>query len=151
MTLSTTFYKLEDTPGYKGLVLVEVVGNRHLGMRIDEAAFSHFIDVLGNKKLPYPLIHETFAKCLLALGAKAEKLLIYGLVDGYFRAKLFITHKDTTHELEINVIDGIILSVGSGCPIFVDEQVLIEHNRPDTPEEEAKKLLQRSYPKIIKH
>ena len=110
--------------------LKEFGGNRNLTMGMDDLSAEYMIAALQKRELPHLPAHEALNTCLQCLQGNIEKLVVYGLVDGRFKSQMTLRDQrdDRTYGVEVNVIDGIIIALVGGCPIFVVEEVFKQSN-----------------------
>lgn len=110
--------------------LKEFGGNRNLTMGMDELSTEYMIAALQKRELPTSPATEALNTCLQCLQGNIEKLVVYGLVDGHFKSQMTLKDQrdERTYSVEVNVIDGIIIALVAGCPIFVVEEVFKQSN-----------------------
>ena len=107
------------------IVLKEKEGERQFPIVIGFLEASSIKMKLSGLKVPRPMTHDLLISSFEALDAEMEKLLIDKLVDNTFHAKVVLKTKDgKTRNVDARPSDGVALAVRSGCPIFVDEDVL---------------------------
>lgn len=75
-----------------------------------------------------PLTHDLMANVLMAFGAKIDRIVINGLTDGVYRARLIIVAENELHakkliEIDARPSDSIAMATQSGAPIFVARSV----------------------------
>lgn len=118
----------EDNQRY--VKLKEFGGNRNLIMNMDYLSAEYMTAALQKRELPNSPAHEALNTCLQCLQGNIEKLVVYGLVDGQFKSQMTLKNQrdDRTYSVEVNVIDGIIIALVAGCPIFVVEEVFKQSN-----------------------
>lgn len=118
----------EDNRRY--VKLKEFGGNRNLIMGMDYLSAEYMAAALQKRELPGSPATEALNTCLQCLQGGVEKLVVYGLVDGQFKSQMTLKDQrdDRTYGVEVNVIDGIIIALVVGCPIFVVEEVFKQSN-----------------------
>ena len=107
------------------IVLKEKEGERQFPIVIGFLEASSIKMKLSGLKVPRPMTHDLLIASFEALDAEMEKLLIDKLVDNTFHAKVVLKTKDgKPKNVDARPSDGVALAVRTGCPIFVDEDVL---------------------------
>ncbi|MFH1777282.1 MAG: bifunctional nuclease family protein [Candidatus Omnitrophota bacterium] len=79
-----------------------------------------------NKILPpRPLTHDLLKNLIEGLGFKLEKVIIDGLQEGTFYAKLVLVNSGSvSKKIDCRPSDAIALSVRTGTPVYVNDEVL---------------------------
>ena len=110
--------------------LKEFGGNRNLTMGMDDLSTEYMLAALQKRELSHLPAHEALNTCLQCLQGNIEKLVVYGLVNGHFKSQMTLRDQrdNRTYGVEVNVIDGIIIALVVGCPIFVVEEVFKQSN-----------------------
>lgn len=110
--------------------LRESEGNRNLAMEMDYMSAEYMTAALQKRELPGLPSHETLNTCLHCLQGNVEKLVVYGLVNGHFKSQMTLKDQrnDRTFSVKVNVIDGIIIALIAGCPVFVVEELFKQSN-----------------------
>ena len=79
---------------------------------------------LQGKELPRPMTHDLMDLMIGDLGAKVVQVVVSGLRDDTFLARVVLQRNGTTIERDSRPSDAIALAVRCGAPIFADEDVL---------------------------
>ena len=79
---------------------------------------------LQGKELPRPMTHDLMDLMISDLGAKVVQVVVSGLRDDTFLARVVLQRNGTTIERDSRPSDAIALAVRCGAPIFADEDVL---------------------------
>lgn len=79
---------------------------------------------LQGKELPRPMTHDLMDLMIGDLGAKVVQVVVSGLRDDTFLARVVLQRNGTTIERDSRPSDAIALAVRCGAPIFADEEVL---------------------------
>ena len=110
--------------------LRESEGNRNLAMKMDYMSAEYMTAALQKSELPGLPSHEALNICLQCLQGNVEKLVVYGLVNGHFKSQMTLKNQrnDRTFSVKVNVIDGIIIALITGCPVFVVEELFEQSN-----------------------
>lgn len=93
------------------------------------------ISGLGSKR---PLTHDLFKNAVLAMGGKIEKVEITELKEQTFYARLHVMLGDKHIDLDARPSDSIALALKAQCPIFVNEDLFVNHEDEDDGDEEKK-------------
>ena len=107
------------------IVLKEKAGKRQFPIVIGFLEASSIKMKLSGLEVPRPMTHDLLISTIEALGAKVEKIVVDGLIENTFHAKLILnTSEGRTREIDSRPSDAIALAVRAHAPIFVDEEVL---------------------------
>lgn len=114
------------------IVLKEEDGNRQFPIMIGPMEASSIKMELAGVEPPRPLTHDLLAEVIEAFGGECERLVIDGVVEGTFHAKLYLTDKDG-HEVIVDSrpSDGVALAVRMDSEIFVEEEILASACLPE--------------------
>ncbi|MBP7796345.1 MAG: bifunctional nuclease family protein [Elusimicrobiales bacterium] len=78
---------------------------------------------------PRPMTHDLLYKVIRDTGARVTKVLISGISENTYFSKIYISYNDNkTIEIDSRPSDAIALSVRSGSPIYISEDVF-EHSQ----------------------
>jgi len=79
---------------------------------------------LQGEDFPRPLTHVLMKKMIEDLDASVEKVVIRAVQDGTYFASIFLrdVHEDVL-EFDARASDSLALSLRSGCPIFISDEV----------------------------
>ncbi len=105
------------------IVLKELEGERSFPIVIGMMEILAIDRRLKNIQLPRPMTHDLLADVIDQMGGEIEKVVISDLSNGTFYARLHISSNGETVEVDSRPSDAIALGVGTGAPIFVDEDV----------------------------
>jgi len=105
------------------IVLKELQGRRSFPIVIGMTEILAIDRRLKNIQLPRPMTHDLLADVIDQMGGEVEKVVISDLSNGTFYARLHIIANGETVTVDSRPSDAIALGVGTGTPIFVDEQV----------------------------
>ena len=79
---------------------------------------------LEGKELPRPMTHDLMDAMIGDLGAKVAEVVISGLKEDTFMARIVLRRNGTTIECDCRPSDAIALAVRDGAAIRVEEEVL---------------------------
>lgn len=105
------------------IVLKELEGERSFPIVIGMMEILAIDRRLKNIQLPRPMTHDLLADVIDQMGGEIVKVVISDLSNGTFYARLHISSNGETVEVDSRPSDAIALGVGTGAPIFVDEDV----------------------------
>jgi bifunctional DNase/RNase len=78
---------------------------------------------------PRPMTHDLLYRVIRDTGARVTKVLISGISENTYFSKIYISYNDNkTIEIDSRPSDAIALSVRSGSPIYISEDVF-EHSQ----------------------
>ncbi|NLH39545.1 MAG: bifunctional nuclease family protein [Elusimicrobia bacterium] len=78
---------------------------------------------------PRPMTHDLLYRVIRDIGARVTKVLISGISENTYFSKIYISYNDNkTIEIDSRPSDAIALSVRSGSPIYISEDVF-EHSQ----------------------
>jgi len=79
---------------------------------------------LQGEEFPRPLTHVLMKQMIEELEARVEKVVIRTVQDGTYFASIFLrdAHEEVL-EFDARASDSLALSLRSGCPIFISEEV----------------------------
>ncbi len=81
---------------------------------------------IENIPVPRPMTHDLMKQIIEKLNVKLKEIQIYSIVDGTFHAKLMLTNNSKLYEIDARPSDAIALSLRTGSPIFVAEEIIKE-------------------------
>ena len=107
------------------IVLKEKKGDRTLPIVIGLFEAQAIYIKINNLPTVRPFSHDLMNDLITTMGGKLDRILVDELKSDTFYAKLFVT-TDNGKELIVDSrpSDAIALAIRSGCPIFVNEEVL---------------------------
>lgn len=82
-----------------------------------------------------PLTHDLVRNILRELDATLDYILIDTLKDATFYAKLQVCRNGDVKRIDARSSDAIALAVAEGVPIYVEEAVMDEVCKADTPDD----------------
>lgn len=107
------------------IVLKEKAGDRQFPIVIGFLEASSIKMKLSGIDPPRPMTHDLLVSSVEALDATIDRLIIDKMVNNTFHAKIEFKVKAGKKVLvDARPSDGVALSVRTGAPIFVDEEVL---------------------------
>jgi bifunctional DNase/RNase len=79
---------------------------------------------LQSEEFPRPLTHVLMKQMIEDLEARVEKVVIKAVQDGTYFASIFLRDvHDEVLEFDARASDSLALSLRSGCPIFISDDV----------------------------
>ncbi len=106
------------------IVLKECKGSRMLPIVIGIHEAAAIKMHLSGFNPPRPLTHDLICSMFGTFDTTLEKVVIDGLVDSTFHAKLYLkTNSNGTKKIDARPSDSIALAVRTKSPIFVEEVV----------------------------
>ena len=79
---------------------------------------------LQSFKTPRPMTHDLLANTIMALGAKAEKVVITHIVENTFYSEISLIKDGNLLVLDSRPSDSIAIAVRLDIPIYVSESVM---------------------------
>ena len=86
--------------------------------------------VLENARFTRPMTHDLMLDALTNLDARIEQVLISGVKDGTFFARLYLTQHGRLIDLDARPSDAIALALRQGSPVYIEEDVLEQASFP---------------------
>ncbi len=79
---------------------------------------------LQSEEFPRPLTHVLMNQMIGELEARVEKVVIKSVQDGTYFASIFLrdVHEEVL-EFDARASDSLALSLRSGCPVFISDEV----------------------------
>jgi uncharacterized protein len=99
------------------------------------------IGALEQQKPPRPLTHDLMVNFLEAWEIQLERVIIHSLQDNTFYAVLCLAQGEKKKEIDCRPSDAIAISLRTGSPIWVMEEVVADASIPvdrEADEEERK-------------
>lgn len=112
------------------LVLGEMEGPRRLPIVVGENEATAIILGIENRSSPRPMSHDLFCSLIQQAGMQVEDIVIDGLKDGTFYAKIRFIQDGNYDQLDSRPSDAIAIAVRLDVDIFVAETVLEEAGIP---------------------
>jgi len=106
------------------VILKEKGSNRYLPIWIGPAEADAIAVKLQNIELSRPLTHDLLQSVISTLGASVEYVVVNGLKEDTFYARLALTIDGVQVDVDSRPSDAIALAVRVGAPIYVEEAVL---------------------------
>jgi len=79
---------------------------------------------LQGEEFPRPLTHVLMKKIIEQLEASVEKVVIRAVQDGTYFASIFLRDaREDVLEFDARASDSLALSLRSGCPIYISDEV----------------------------
>ena len=108
------------------VILKETMSDRYLPVWIGLAEADAITTRLQGV-LPFrPLTHDFTCSVIDALGGSLDSVVISGLENNTFYARVTIAASEGQKEIDCRPSDAMAMAVRKGIPILVDEQVLNE-------------------------
>jgi bifunctional DNase/RNase len=117
------------------VILREEEGHRIVPIWIGQPEATAILLAGQGVQPPRPLTHDLMLGVITALGCVVERVEITRLEEGTFFAALILRGEERTVAVDARPSDSLALAVRSGCPVFVDEEVM--RVAGVIPEEEA--------------
>jgi hypothetical protein len=110
---------------YQRVVILKEKGtNRYLPIWIGPAEADAIAVKLQNVELSRPLTHDLLQSVISTLGASVEYIVVSGLKEDTFYARLALTIDGVKLDIDSRPSDALALAVRVGAPIYVEEVVL---------------------------
>jgi hypothetical protein len=79
---------------------------------------------LENVRFARPMTHDLFKNFMDMLKIKISKIEVCDLKDNTFFAQIYFSFDGQSYNIDARPSDAMALALRSGCPIFVDDEVL---------------------------
>ena len=110
---------------YQRVVILKEKGtNRYLPIWIGPAEADAIAVKLQNVELSRPLTHDLLQSVISTLGASVEYIVVSGLKEDTFYARLALTIDGGALDIDSRPSDALALAVRVGAPIYAEESVL---------------------------
>ena len=86
--------------------------------------------VLEGAKFVRPMTHDLMLDALTNLDARIDHVLINGVKDGTFYARLCLAQHGRLVDLDARPSDAIALALRQDCPVYISEDVLDQASFP---------------------
>ena len=106
------------------VILKEKEADRYLPIWIGPAEADAIAVKLQDVSVPRPLTHDLLLSVIGDLGAVVSSIVVSGLSNDTFFAKIVIESQGKTLEVDSRPSDALALAVRVKAPIFVEEAVL---------------------------
>jgi hypothetical protein len=114
---------------------------RALPIYIGQDQARAIIGALEQQKPPRPLTHDLLVNLLEVWEVQLERIIIHSLQDNTFYAVLCLSQGEKKKEVDCRPSDAIAISLRTGAPIWVMEEVVADASIPvdrEADEEERK-------------
>ena len=112
------------TNDQKVVILKEKEGVRYLPVWIGPAEADAIAVKIQETPLPAVFTHDFACAIIRALGGSLKLAVIHELVGDAFHAKVVLQTEKEQKEIDCRPSDALAMTVRTGVPIFVDEEVL---------------------------
>ena len=110
---------------YQRVVILKVKdADRYLPIWIGASEADAIAVKLQDVAISRPLTHDLLGSIINSLGAKVNGIVVSGLDQDTFYAKVILAIDGDTMEVDSRPSDAIALAVRAAAPIFADESVL---------------------------
>ena len=123
------------------VLLKDALDRRALPIYIGQDQAKAIISALERQKPPRPLTHDLFVNLMESWGMNLERIVIHSLQDNTFYAILCLRQGELKKEIDARPSDAIAISLRTGSPIWVMEEVIADASIPvdrDADEEERR-------------
>ena len=129
---------------YQRVVILRVKDtDRYLPIWIGPTEADSIALKLQDVSVPRPLTHDLLRSVIATLGATVSSIVVSGLENDTFYAKVVLQHNGTTMEVDSRPSDAIALAVRTQAPIYAEDSVLekasvqmdLENGKPVVPGE----------------
>ncbi len=86
---------------------------------------------LENVRFARPMTHDLFKNFMDMLKIKISKIEVCDLKDNTFFARIYFFFDGQSYNIDARPSDAMALALRSGCPIFVDDEVLQKSKQLD--------------------
>jgi bifunctional DNase/RNase len=134
------------------LILRAVGGHLLLPIWIGLPEANSIAMALEGVRAPRPMTHDLLRNCIEGLGARLERVEVWGLLEGTFHARLRLLREDSEIlEVDTRPSDAIALAVRTESPIWVARTVLESALSSElaTDEEKLKAWLEQARPEDL--
>ena len=106
------------------VILKEKMADRYLPIWIGPAEADAIAVKLQGVSVPRPLTHDLLQLVIDALGASVNSIVVNGLKNDTFYAKIILNVDGGQIEVDSRPSDALALAVRTAAPVYVDESVL---------------------------
>ena len=126
MTVEMVVHGLGQAPdsGNPLVLLREKDRERFVVIQIGPLEINAIAAVAMGQKPPRPMTHDLLCSALEACGARVTNVVIHGIIDGAFHARLVLDVQGRHVELDARSSDAIAIALRTGVTIQVEEAVL---------------------------
>jgi bifunctional DNase/RNase len=148
---------LDRTTNTPVVILQEAEGERTLPIWIGAAEANAIALELQGVRPERPLTHDLMKQLLTGLGAELRRVLIAGIRENTYLARLLILRGTEVLEVDCRPSDSIALALRMHAPIFSDEDLLDRTSEgggatppePGTDPEALKRFLEKLDPQDL--
>jgi bifunctional DNase/RNase len=116
-----------DMVGKQPIILLKSVdGNEFLPIWIGHPEAAAILMKLQDAETPRPMTHDLMAAVFEEIGLECEKIAITELRENTFYATITLKSGDQQIDIDARPSDAVALSVRTGAPIFVADDVITE-------------------------
>lgn len=135
------FISLDQRTGSPIVVLKEKEGelNRILLIWIGDSEAAAIQRQLENAVLPRPLTHDLLKVVIETLDAKVTATCVHAVQEETFYARITLEANGNAIELDCRPSDAIALALRCEAPIYVAEEVVVDHGFSEKQLERAQK------------
>jgi hypothetical protein len=106
------------------VLLREKGRERYVVIQIGHLEIAAIGSVAMGQKPPRPMTHDLLCSALEACGAQVTHVVIHGIIDGAFHARLVLDVQGRHVELDSRSSDAIAIALRTGVAIHVEDAVL---------------------------
>lgn len=127
LSLKSVVYSKLQNDAYV-MMLVEDKGDRQIPIIIGGYEAQAIIIAIEKIKSPRPLTHDLFCNFATAQKIELQRVEIYKFRDGIFYSRLFMKKEGEEQPilLEARTSDAVALAIRCHCPIYTNEELLVE-------------------------
>ncbi len=126
---------LDEENNQPVIMLREMEGHRVVPIWIGQPEAMAIMLAVQGVQPARPLTHDLMNSIIDAAGFIVDRVDITRVDEGTFYAELVLRGEERSVTLDARPSDSLALAVRTGCPVFVDESVLLEAGV--VPEQEA--------------
>jgi uncharacterized protein len=126
---------LDEANNQPVLMLREDDGHRVVPIWIGHPEAMAIMLAVQGIEPPRPLTHDLMMRIVEATGFTVERVEITRVDEGTFFASIVLRSEDRTIAIDARPSDSLALAVRAGCPVLVDDDVMLTAGV--VPEEEA--------------
>lgn len=120
---------------HRVIVLKDLDSNRFLPIWIGQPEADAITIHMSDVRVARPLTHDLIVTLVRDLGAQVRHVVVNELREETFFARVVLRTRDGKEvEIDARPSDAIAIAVRVNCPIFVEDDIMINHGQE--PEEE---------------
>lgn len=126
MTVEMTVHGVGQSPdsGAPLVLLKESDGPRYVVIAIGPLELTAIATAAMGQPAPRPLTADLLCSALEACGARVERIVVHGIIDGAFHARIVLDVAGRHVELDARSSDAIAVALRVKVPIHVEDAVL---------------------------